>query len=75
MIIMAVTISCIRKINIALKYSFGFNGDYDKNCLKKQLYSDAIIPCNNFIQTIFPQNQIANNEIIFLTPASLYSTS
>jgi len=32
MIIIAVTISCIIKINIALKYGFSFNGDYDKNC-------------------------------------------
>lgn len=40
----------------------------------KQLYFDAIIPCNNFIQTIFPQNQTANNEIIFslLPPSTLH---
>lgn len=36
----------------------------------QKLYFAAIIPCNNFIQT---QNQVPNNEIIFFTPASLYS--
>lgn len=41
----------------------------------QQLYFNAIIQCKSLIKTIFPQILIANTEIIFLSPASLYSAS
>jgi len=40
-----------------------------------QLYFNAIIQFSNLILTIFPPILTANNELIFLSSASLYSTS